>query len=97
MSLSNVKSELRFLLHNDAIEKVAASAQIFDSIDNDVASLRLCMQQSWLPLASSTQLVESKVKDSSTFKVTGRSEDNSFTMAMSRSVAMTQAHTSIKE
>ena len=42
--LSSEKSQVFFLLHEDAMNKISAGARIFDSIDNDVASLRLCMQ-----------------------------------------------------
>ena len=97
MSLVNNKSQEFFVSHENANAKVTASARMFDSIDNNVTALRLCTQQLWLPLVSLTQLVESKVKDLSTFKVTGRSEENSSIMVIVHSVIMPQINRTIKE
>ena len=91
-SLSNVKSQELFLLNEDAIDKVAAVTRVFESIYDDAASLHLRAQQSWLTLASSAQLVESKAKDSSTCKVIVRSEEKSSTMPMVRSAISKHAN-----
>lgn len=52
--------------------------------------------ENWIPLPSATQLVESKVKDTSFCKSTGKSEGNTSIVAMIRSVSIAHAVSSLK-
>jgi len=95
-SLVNIQNQYFFITHRSAILKLAHGDSLFLSDDRDIAILRKYVQENWLPLPSATQLVESKVKDTSFCKSTGKSEGNTSNLAMIRSVHVSQVASSLK-
>ena len=61
---------------------MAKSAEFFDSEDVDILTLKKYILESWLPLPSATQLIESKVKDITYFSSTGKDKRHVSTLAM---------------
>ena len=95
--MEGVTTQFFFAEHAPAIEKVSNGEKLFESEDNDVASLRECVEESWLPLPSATQLVESKVKDATFCKTTGKDESHASTLAMVRSATAPEITEAVKE
>lgn len=60
--------------YKPAIEKIAHDAQLFEERSEDMFLLQQYVKETILPLPSNTQLVESKIKDITHCKKTGRSE-----------------------
>ena len=95
-SSENIKSEHFFDTHMSAIEEIPEGENLFTSSDPAAISFRKCIEINWLPLALTTQLVESKVKDASFVKTTGKEEANASMMAVMRSVITPQATATAK-
>ena len=95
-SLAEARKQCFFIQFQSAILKIADYLSLFDS-DDDVLSLKACVQESWLPLPSATQLAESMVKNANFCKSTGKDEANTSNLAMIRSVNITSVNSAIKE
>ena len=79
------------------MNKIADGESLFESSDKDVLLLREHAQESWLPLASATQLAESKAKDAARCGAAGKEEGNASSLAMVRPIIIPEAKSMIKE
>ena len=70
---------------------------IFDSNDRDASMFRKNAQEWWLPLASSIQLVESKIKDTAHYKAAGINEEHISNLAIVRLLVIPEATLYVKE
>ena len=95
-SLESIRSECFFEKHVSAIEGISEGENLFASSDPAVITFRKHVEINWLPLASTTQLVESKVKDTSFAKTAGKEEVNTSIMAIIRSVITPQVTATVK-
>ena len=96
-SLIDIKQQTFFQKHSSAVAKIAEGCSLFDTDDLEVLSLQQYVKENWIPLPSATQLVESKVKDTSFYKSTGKSEWNTSNIAMIRSLIIPTVSSAIKE
>ena len=80
-----------------AVIELALGELLFESSDDQVIALKQCIKESFLLLLSSTQLVDSKSKETDFCVRTGREESKISNLDMIRSVALSQATSSIKE
>ena len=70
--------------------------KLFESCNPAVINLKKYVQESWVPLASATQLIESKVKDTSFCGSTGKEERKVSMLTMIRSVAIPEVTNAVK-
>jgi hypothetical protein len=96
-SVTDIQSDTFITQFQSAIKKIAFGELLFDSIDSEVLELQEYVKESFLPLPSSTQLVESKVKDMDFCGSTGRDEGRISNLAMIRSVTLPQVTLAVKE
>ena len=95
-ALENTKRQHLFALRKTVIVKIAHGNSLFESADPDIVLLREYARKHWTLLPSATQLVESKVKDTSFCKSIGKQEFSTSSLAMVRSLNVAQASSSLK-
>ena len=76
---------------------IAKGKSLFESNILAVQLFSKYVTESWLPLASSTQLVESKVKDTTFYALTGKKEQNISKLATMHSTILPYVTTAITE
>ena len=96
-SIDAIKSQYFFTSFHSAIDKLSIGESLFLSDDDNVRALDKNSKESWLPLLSSTQLVESKAKDVNLRGSTGRDESNVSKISMMCSLIIPEITTTIKE
>ena len=95
--LNEIKKQHFFTKYLPAIEKISEGASLFESEDSDVRLFKKYIKENWIPLPLATQLVESKVKDTTFCKSTGKSEWNTSNLTMIRSFSIPMVISAIKE
>ena len=91
-----IKKKDFFALFGSAIKKIEDGDSLFDSTDNDVLLLQECVKKSWITLLASTQLAESKVKDTPSCASTGIYEGKVSLIAMMRSTVIPDVASAVK-
>ena len=95
--LNEIKRQPFFTTHSSSIAKISEGASLLDSEDSDVRSFEQLVKEKWLPLPPATQLVESKVKDTTFCKSAGKSEWNTSNLAMIRFSSTPMVSSAVKE
>ena len=97
ISVDDVKKLQFFIGFKDAITEISQGELLFESNDHVVKAFSECVKESWLPLPSSTQHVEKKVKDKVFCGSTGKEDQKMSKLAMMRSVMLQDTTASVKE
>ena len=95
--MNEIKKLPFFSTYSSAISKLSHGASLFNSNNSDIILFKLHAQENWIHLLLIIQLVESKVKDSTFYKLTSKSDWNISNLIIICSLTIPIASSAIKE